>query len=106
MISISPSIHDLYPGLTIYNFLKSQAEQNPDRVAIAVTKWKDEWSQHMYAVVRLGSHWYYLDPAGTSATKLLIDSPVNVGFGARDYRHHFKLNLLPGSTLTKPMLVE
>jgi hypothetical protein len=74
-----------------------------DRMAIAETKWKPDYSQHMYIVLRLGCHWYYIDPSVNIPA--LSDTPENVGSGTRDYLHPNDLKLIPGSTLTKPMLV-
>ena len=75
----------------------------PDRIAIAETRWRLEYSQHMYVVLRLGCHWYYIDPSVSIPE--LNSTPENVGSGSRDYVHPNTLVLLPGSTLTKPMLV-
>jgi hypothetical protein len=57
----------------------------------------------MYVVLRLGCHWYHIDP-GIDVPKLR-DTPENVGSGSSDYVHPNTLILLPGSTLNKPMLV-
>jgi len=74
-----------------------------DRMAIAETKWKPEYSQHMYVVLRIGCHWYHIDPS--IDVPKLRDTPENVGSGSPDYMHPNTLKLLPGSTLNKPMLV-
>lgn len=74
-----------------------------DRMAIAVTKWKPTYSQHMYIVLKLGCHWYYVDPSVTIPA--LRETPDNVGSGTRDYLHPNKLKLILGSIIIKPMLV-
>lgn len=74
-----------------------------DRMIIAETKWKVAYSQHMYVVLKLGCHWYYIDPSVNVVT--LGETPENVGGASADYVHPNELKLLPGSTLTKPMLV-
>jgi len=74
-----------------------------DRMAIAETKWKPEYSQHMYVVLKLGCHWYYIDPSYDIPE--LSDTPENLGAGARDYKHPNELDIIPGSTIIKPMLV-
>lgn len=75
-----------------------------NRFAIAETKFKSEYSQHMYVVLKVGSHWYYLDPV--CATKKLSFRPNSIGCTSADYRHPHTLKLLPGSSLKKPMLVQ
>jgi hypothetical protein len=74
-----------------------------DRMAIAETRWKLAHSQHMYIVLRLGCHWYYVDP--TMGIPELAKTPENVGSGPADYVHPNSLLLIPGSTIGKPMLV-
>ncbi len=75
----------------------------PDRMAIAETRWKPEYSQHMYVVLKIGCHWYYVDPSENISP--LSGAPANVGSGSKDYVHPNNLILVPGSTLSKPMLV-
>jgi hypothetical protein len=74
-----------------------------DRMAIAETKWKPAYSQHMYVVLKLGCHWYHVDPSVNIPE--LSDAPENVGSGSADYIHPNKLKLIPGSPIVKPMLV-
>lgn len=76
----------------------------PDRMAIAESRWAPEYSQHMFIVLRLGCHWYYLDPTSIPGSEL-SDSPANVGSTGADYTHPNSLTLVPGSRLTRPMLV-
>jgi len=73
------------------------------KMAIAETKWKLGYSQHMYVVLKLGCHWYYVDPSVDIPE--LSDTPENIGTGLSDYIHPNKLKLIPGSTIMKPMLV-
>ncbi len=74
-----------------------------DRMAIAESRWKPSYSQHMYVVLRLGCHWYYVDPS--TNLPALPATPSDIGSGDADYRHPNNLTLLPGSTLARPMLV-
>lgn len=77
----------------------------PDRMAVAETRYRPVYSQHMYVVLRLGCHWYYIDPSCMSDHPALSVSPENLGCIPADYAHPNSLTLLPGSTLGKPMLV-
>ncbi len=77
----------------------------PERIAIAETRRSSEYSQHMYVVLRLECHWYYIDPSCMDFHSVLSHFPENVGCIPADYRHPNKLVLLPGSILHKPMLV-
>ena len=80
----------------------------PNRLAVAYFKSADSSIQHLYVVLRSGDHWFYVDPScNTSAqTPPLPVEPANVGCVSQaDYEHPFTLALLPGSTLTRAMLV-
>jgi hypothetical protein len=82
---------------------------SPDRLAVAYFKSADASIQHMYAVSRSGSHWYAVDPSCNASTEspTLPPEPASVTCIARvDYEHPFTLALLPGSTLTRAMLVK
>jgi hypothetical protein len=76
-----------------------------DDMAVVISKWKPEYSQHLYVVLRIDSRWYYLDPTCNEGHPALADSPQNVGCNSADYTHPNSITPLPGSTLTKPMLV-
>ena len=82
---------------------------SPNRLAVAYFKSADSSIQHLYVVLRSGDHWFYVDPScNTSAqTPPLPAEPANVGCVSQaDYEHPFTLALLPGSTLTRAMLVK
>jgi hypothetical protein len=82
---------------------------SPDRLAVAYFKSADASIQHMYVVLRSGSHWYIADPSCNASTEspALPNEPANVTCMAKvDYEHPFTLALLPGSTLTRAMLVK
>jgi hypothetical protein len=82
---------------------------DPDRLAVAYFKSADSKVQHMYVVLRSGSHWFYVDPScnNTTRTPPLSAEPASVGcVDAADYEHPFTLALLPGSALTRAMLVK
>lgn len=74
-----------------------------DRMAIAEARTRPTYSQHMYVVLKLGCHWFYIDPS-VNLPELPV-SPENVGAGTADYTHPNNLIVLPGSTMRKPMLV-
>ena len=78
----------------------------PDRFAIAETRTSPEYSQHMYVVIRIGCHWYYIDPMCINSHPELSELPENAGCLPGDYMHPNDLKLLPGSTLEKPMMVQ
>lgn len=73
-----------------------------NRLAIAETRWKPTYSQHMYIVLRLGCRWFYVDPSVNIPE--LPAEPNNIGGGTADYIHPNKLKVFAGSTLNKPML--
>ena len=72
-------------------------------MAIAETRTAPVYSQHMYVVMKLGCHWFYIDPS--VALPALPVAPDDVGAGSADYTHPNNLITLPGSTMSKPMLV-
>lgn len=75
-----------------------------NRVAIAGARYAAT-NEHLYIVLRLGCHWYYLDP--TSDRLHLGETPENVSGVSEpvDYVHPHNLVTLPHSTLRTPMLV-
>jgi len=76
----------------------------PDVLSVAHTKTKDV--QHLYVVLRLEGKWHFLDPMCIPERTKLSEKPESVGCVGADYRHPYQLELLPGSNLPKPMLVE
>ncbi len=80
---------------------------SPDRVAAAYFATADHSLQHFYVVFRSGDHWFYLDPTCNLTSPSLAAEPASVGcLEDIDYEHPFTLALLPGSTLTRAMLVK
>jgi hypothetical protein len=76
----------------------------PSRFAIAETRWKLEYSQHMYVIVNIGGNrWIYLD-----ATCIAQDLSTmgSIGCTSADYAHPLRVILLPGSTLAGVPLVD
>jgi hypothetical protein len=76
----------------------------PDRIAIAGGRYA-ETNEHIYIVLRIRCHWYYLDP--TSSRSQLGEHPENVAGVSEpvDYLHPHNLVTLPRSSLRAPMLV-
>jgi hypothetical protein len=77
-------------------------------MAAAYFKTKDLSIQHFYVVIRSGDHWYYVDPIcnETGWNPALPFEPANVGCIPRvDYEHPFTVAVLPGSILSRAMLV-
>lgn len=77
----------------------------PDKFTIAEAYWKPAYSQHMYVIIYLNNHWYYLDPTYISQN-LSITNVASVGSGSADYIHPLKIMLLPGSKLPGVPLVK
>jgi hypothetical protein len=77
----------------------------PDKFAIAEAYWKPSYSQHMYVIIYLSNHWFYVDPTYISED-LSAGSMSSVGSGSADYAHPLKIKLLPGSSLFGVPLVE
>ena len=79
----------------------------PDRLAAAYFATADHSLQHFYVVFRSADHWFYLDPTCNLTSPSLAAEPASVGcLEDIDYEHPFTLALLPGSTLTRAMLVK
>jgi hypothetical protein len=79
---------------------------SPDHFAVAETYWDVRHSgQHLYGILLHSGHWYYVDPTCVNSAAL-SSTPKDVGCTTADYRHPFGLAVLPGSHLTKPMLLE
>jgi hypothetical protein len=82
---------------------------DPDTMAVAVSHWSLKGNQHLFVVFRSGDHWYYIDPTGIdpNAAPTLNYEPKSIGsVSAADYEHPYTLCVLPGSTLTRAMLVK
>lgn len=77
----------------------------PDKFAIAEAYWKPEYSQHMYVIIYLNGHWYYLDPTYINQN-LSASTITSIGSGSADYVHPLKIKLLPGSTIPGVPLVK
>ncbi|MBN2533312.1 MAG: hypothetical protein JXB88_10490 [Spirochaetales bacterium] len=77
---------------------------HPDRFAIAEAYWKASYSQHMYVILYLNGHWYYLDP--TCIFQSIPASPASIGCTSADYAHPVGIFTLPGSSLSYVPLVE
>ena len=93
----------------IYAILLYRCGLDPDRMAVAYFKTADMSIQHLYVVIRSGDHWYYIDPTciDPNAAPTLNYEPKNIGcVPAVDYEHPFTLWPIPGSTLTRAMLVK
>jgi hypothetical protein len=78
---------------------------SPDRFAVAETYWNAAHNgQHLYGIVRQSGKWYAVDPTCVQLSGL-SPTPESVGCLSADYAHPFGLMVLPGSVLTKPMLL-
>jgi hypothetical protein len=62
--------------------------------------------QHIYLALHLEGRWRYLDPTCIYGHRTLAPQPETVGCIGADYRHPYDVIPLPGSQLTKPMLLE
>ena len=77
----------------------------PDWIAVAHSKAHDG-TQHLYLAVHLDGRWRYVDPTCIREHDSLAEAPETVGCIGADYRHPYDVIPLPGSLLTKPMLLE
>jgi hypothetical protein len=77
----------------------------PDWVTVVHSKAHDG-TQHLYLALHLEGRWRYLDPTCISEHNALAAQPETVGCIGADYRHPYEVIPLPGSQLTKPMLLE
>ncbi len=77
----------------------------PDSIAVAHSK-AYEGTNHLYLAAHLDGRWRYVDPTCIREHNGLAPEPESVGCIGADYRHPFELIPLPGSLLTKPMLLE
>jgi hypothetical protein len=82
---------------------------DPDRMAVGMSHWSSKGNQHLFLVFRSGDQWYYIDPTciDPPATTALNYKPKNIGYVSDvDYEHPYTLWTLPGSVLTRAMLVK
>ena len=77
---------------------------HPNRFAVAEAYWQASYSQHMFVILYVSGHWYYLDP--TYIHESIAATPGSVGSGSADYVHPLRIITLPGSTLSYVPLVE
>jgi hypothetical protein len=77
----------------------------PDSITVAHSHAHDG-TQHIYLALHLEGRWRYLDPTCIREHGALAPQPETVGCIGADYRHPYELEPLPGSQLTKPMLLE
>jgi hypothetical protein len=79
-----------------------------DRMAVVIANWAPsrDVGQHLFVVLRLSGEWYSVDPTCTQVQPYLDSAPERVGCTSADYAHPYGIIVLPGSPLTKPMLVE
>jgi hypothetical protein len=88
-----------------FSILLYRSGVSPDQFAVAETYWDAKHSgQHLYVIVHQSGKWYFVDPTCWD-TGALPSSPESIGCLAADYQHPFGLAVLPGSKLTKPMLL-
>jgi hypothetical protein len=77
----------------------------PDSITVAHSKAHDG-TQHLYLALHLNGRWRFLDPSCIREHRGLLPEPESVGCVGADYAHPYLLEPLPGSQLTKPMLLE
>lgn len=78
---------------------------NKRKFGIAESYWKPEYSQHMFVVVYLNNHWYYLDPTNIGAS-ISTTTPASIGGGPADYVHPLGIKPLPGGNFWGVPLIE
>jgi hypothetical protein len=77
----------------------------PDSITVAHSQAHDG-TQHIYLAFHLDGRWRYVDPTCIRSHPALSPEPESVGCIGADYAHPYDLEPLPGSGLTKPMLLE
>jgi hypothetical protein len=77
----------------------------PDWITVAHSM-AHNGTQHLYLGIQLDGRWRYLDPTCIREHTALAPQPETVGCVGADYAHPYELVPLPGSQLTKPMLLE
>ena len=79
-----------------------------DKLAVVIANWTPtrDVGQHLYVVLRVNEEWYSVDPTCVQVHDWLSPFPERVGCNSTDYAHPYGIIVLPGSSLTKPMLVE
>jgi hypothetical protein len=82
-----------------------RAGVRPDSITVAHSQAHDG-TQHIYLALHLDGRWRYLDPTCIRSHSVLSPQPETVGCIGADYRHPYELEPLPGSQLSKPMLLE
>jgi hypothetical protein len=81
-----------------------RAGVRPDSITVAHSNMPD--AQHLYLALRLDGRWRYLDPTCIPEHPALAEAPESVGCVGADYAHPYELEPLPGSQLTRLMLLE
>jgi hypothetical protein len=77
----------------------------PDSITVAHSQAHDG-TQHIYLAFHLEGRWRYVDPTCIRSHPQLAPEPETVGCIGADYAHPYEIEPLPGSQLTKPMLLE
>jgi hypothetical protein len=77
----------------------------PESISVAHSQAHDG-TQHIYLAFHLEGRWRYVDPTCIREHGALSPMPESVGCIGADYKHPYDLVPLPGSLLTKPMLLE
>jgi hypothetical protein len=76
-----------------------------DRLAIAETRWRLRYSQHMYTIIFLANRWLYVDPSFNHLAIPSFSSFHSIPLSGweysdyRDYNHPLKLVIIPKSSL-------
>jgi len=74
-----------------------------DIIAIAETRWKPEYSQHMYTILYLKDRWHYFDPSFLDQELPKFSNIHSIPFLDTvipyDYLHPRKIKIIPGANL-------
>lgn len=91
----------------IFTTLLYRCGISKDRLAIAETRWRLRYSQHMYTIVFLANRWLYVDPSFNHLSIPSFSSFHSIPLSGweysdyRDYNHPLEITIIPKSNLSE-----
>ncbi len=87
----------------IFSTLLYRTGISKDIIAIAVTRWRLRYSQHMYLLIFLDKRWFHLDPSYIYYQCPSYGEFHSIPWGVsmnNDHSHPYEINIIPGSNLS------